>query len=230
MLDLTVAMFLRMGFPALLMLVSMLFFSGGSRLFRWNGSILFTPWSAQEAQEQLVIHSPGGGEALQGVVTISGTTDIPGFRSAEVAFAYQNDPTNTWFLIQQSNQPVLEGILAVWDTTTIADGTYKLRLQVILIDGQVEEHVVAGLRVRNYSRIETSTPPSPAATQPTITPTPTPLPDFQVVLKTQPPEPTNPAQINMDDVQRSALGGTLAVFTALLVGALYLAIRALFRR
>ena len=177
-----------------------------------------------------MIQSPGGGEALQGVVSVSGTSIVPGFRSAEVAFAYQEDPTHTWFSIQQSAQPVENGVLASWDTTTIADGTYQLRLQVVLEDGQVLENLVAGLRVRNYSRVETSTPASPAARQATVTPTPTPLPDFQAAPKNNLPQPTNPAQLDRFDLQRSALGGTLIVFSALLVGLLYLAVRALIRR
>jgi hypothetical protein len=230
MLNLPIAMFL-LKFPhAFLFLVSMLIISDGGSFSGWKIWSPLAPGIGQPGIEQPSIQSPGGGEALQGVVLVSGTTDVPGFRRSEVAFAYQNDPTSTWFLIQQSEQPVIESVLANWDTTTIGDGTYQLRLQVVLEDGQVLEQVVAGLRVRNYTQIETNTPVSPAARQATGTLVPTPLSDFQVMPRNITPAPTNPAQLDRMDLQQSALRGTLVVFSALLVGVLYLGLRALIRR
>ncbi len=195
-----------------------------------------TPTATPEPRVRIT--SPLPGEALQGVVSISGATDLPGFRSAEVAFAYQADPTGTWFVIQQSSAPVKEGALAAWDTTTITDGTYQLRVQVFLQDGQVQETTLAGLRVRNYTPIETSTPPrAPAANPaqgeaaaPTAKPTETPLGDFQVQAAAAAPLPTNPAQITPRHLEASALRGVLAVVGAALAGALYLGLRAVVRR
>ncbi len=185
-------------------------------------------------EPQVRIASPLGGEALQGVVPIGGTTDLPGFRSAEVAFAYQADPTGTWFIIQQSSTPVKDGALAAWDTTTITDGEYKLRVQVFLAEGQVLESTVTGLRVRNYTPIETSTParasPVPASGVATATPSATPLGDFQVKAVNATPLPTNPAQITPQHFEASALRGVLVIFGAALVGALYLGLRAIVRR
>ena len=84
-------------------------------------------------------------------------SEIVGFQSAEVAFAYGKD-NSTWFLITGSDQPVRDGVLASWDTTTIADGTYLLRVRVNTSDGEVVEVEAKDLRVRNYTPIETSTP------------------------------------------------------------------------
>jgi hypothetical protein len=188
------------------------------------------PAAAPTEAPQVKVSLPQPGEALQGVVSISGTTDVPGFRSAQVDFAYRSNPTGTWFLIQQSSAPVKEGALAAWDTTTITDGEYRLRVQVFLQDGTVMESVVNSLRVRNYTIIETSTPEAQPAGQATAMPTATPRPDFQVQTLEATPLPTNPAQVTIQDLQASALRGVLAVFCALLVGALYLGVRALTRR
>jgi hypothetical protein len=126
------------------------------------------------------LDSPQDGEALQGVVEIIGTTDIVGFQSAEVAFAYGAD-SSTWFLITGSEQAVRDDVLASWDTTTIADGTYLLRVRVYTTDGEVVDVEARDLRIRNYSPIETSTPRpeeettlEPQFVQPTATPLPTP--------------------------------------------------------
>lgn len=186
------------------------------------------PTATEEAQP--VISSPGPGEALQGVVAIIGTTSVIGFRSVDVAFGYQADPTGTWFLLQQSNTPVKEGTLASWDTTTITDGVYRLRMQVYLQDGQVIERTLTGLRVRNYTTIETSTPEAIPSGQPTLTPTSTPRADFQPKPVNSTLEPTNPAQVTVQHLETSALQGALVIFGATLLGMIYLGLRAIARR
>ena len=107
---------------------------------------------------------------LQGVVTIRGSSNETGFLSAEVDFTYAGDTTGTWFLIATDSQPVDSSTLATWDTTTITDGDYNLRLRVILSDGTHLDVIIPNLRVRNYTPIETPTP-APTAVQPTLTPT-----------------------------------------------------------
>ncbi len=108
--------------------------------------------------DQPRLSSPQSGSAVQGSVNISGTTTQAGFQYAEISFSYAGAQAGSWFLVQQIQQPVNNALLAVWDTTTIADGSYHLRLQVFLSGGKVEEVVASGLRVRNYTAIETSTP------------------------------------------------------------------------
>lgn len=131
--------------------------------------LLYFPQSvlAQEA-DQLTITSPLESQFVQGVVTISGSVTVLGFSSYELAFAYENDPTQTWFELTSSSLPVFEGELGSWDTTTLTDGDYALRVRVFLLDGTVQETTVSGLRVRNYTPIPTSTP----------TPTSTPVVQF----------------------------------------------------
>lgn len=168
-----------------------------------------------------VIVAPRPGDVLQGVVTIAGSSDVTGFVSAEVSFTYADDPTGTWFLIALNSQPVFNDKLAAWDTTVITDGDYVLRLRIYLTDGSSREALVSGLRVRNYTPVETPTPMALAPEAPplsTITPTATPFPTPTAL-------PRNPAALAPTDVSASILyGGMAAILTFVIVG-IYLWLR-----
>jgi len=231
MLNFEIAMFTMKYACALIGIILTLATAGrsGVDLTRVTGLARAGVFQQGEEERKAEILSPAGGSALQGVVAITGTTDLDGFRAAEIAFAYQSDPTETWFLIQQMTQPVKEGSLASWDTTTITDGNYRLRLQVFLQGGEVLVMVVNGLRVRNYTLIETSTPEVGARLE-TPTSTASPLPDFQVTPRSPTPAPTNPAELSPGDLRRSVLGGSLGVLAALALGGLYIGGRRIMRR
>jgi hypothetical protein len=174
---------------------------------------------AQENTPSFITPQPG--DALQGVVTITGTSQVDGFASAEIAFSYTGDPTGTWFRIASDDQPVLNGTLAIWDTTSISDGVYDLRLQVLTADGKTLQAIVSGLRVRNYTPVETPTPTEviPAATPlPTSTPTPTPFPTPSSL-------PQNPAVLSTREVSLGIGYGGLAAILLFLVLGLYLRMR-----
>jgi hypothetical protein len=169
------------------------------------------PVSAQDETLPIAISAPSQGEALRGVVNVTGTSQVDNFRSAEVAFAYGGDTTGTWFLIQSSDQPVEAGLLATWDTTTMTDGVYLLRLRVYLQDGQWIETTVTGLRVRNYTPAETPTPTATFADQPTPVPataTRTPFPTPTLL-------PPNPAAVAPRDVYASMGRGALLALVLL---------------
>jgi hypothetical protein len=152
-----------------------------------------------------------------------------------VDFSYKDDPTNTWFLIQEGTTPIQEGVLAVWDTTIITDGEYTLRLLVTLTDGAQVEVLVSDLRLRNYSPIETDTPSPtpfyvtlapgipavPSTAEHTPTPTPTPYP------MTPTPLPTNPAVITSSQmVLTLGKGAAFSIGLLALLGA-YLGVRSI---
>jgi hypothetical protein len=140
------------------------------------------------------ITSPSPGEALAGVVTILGTASHPDFLGYDLAFAYAENPTDTWFALGDPvNTPVTAGRLGLWDTTGITDGDYTLRLRLWLQDGTALTVRVEGLRVRNHTPIETSTPaptPTPGAT---VLPTASP-PSALVATPTPPPPQPSRAQ------------------------------------
>ncbi|HNT24809.1 MAG TPA: hypothetical protein PKM21_10625 [Anaerolineales bacterium] len=179
---------------------------------------------------QISISAPLGGQVLQGKVPIMGYTAAGSLQSSELSFAYTNDPTDTWFLIQYSTLPVSNGLLAEWDTTTITDGNYTLRLVATFREGNQQTVTIPGLRVRNYTPIETDTPlPSmPTATpvpgQPTPeppTPTPTPVPTRAVLAPTA--LPANPAEISTLTLAQTVGIGALVGLGLLLLLGLYLA-------
>jgi len=159
---------------------------------------------------ELSIHSPLPGQVLQGSVTISGKSVVMGFVSAEVSFTYAGDQTGTWFLIGDASDPVLDGTLGQWNTSSITDGDYDLRLRVLREDGSHLDAVISGLRVRNYTPIETDTP---TPVTPTATQVPGELPATSTVtpLPSATPLPTNPAEITSQDIAWGLGKGALAV-------------------
>ena len=174
-----------------------------------------------DAQGLPAILSPQQGEVLQGIVTIRGSSNETGFLSAEVDFAYAGDTTETWFLVGTGNQPVNSDTLVTWDTSTITDGNYNLRLRVYLSDGTHLDVIVPNLRVRNYTPVETPSP-APTAILPTLTPsgtlTPTPFPSPTSLL-------VNSAVLTQADIFTSlAYGGLGAVILIIILG-LYLWLR-----
>jgi hypothetical protein len=186
----------------------------------------------------IVIVAPQPGQALQGVVAIMGRTTLSGFLSAEVLFGYANDPSQTWFFIAESTTPVDAGLLAEWDTSTLTDGNYTLRLVVNRTDGSRAIVIVPGLRVRNYSPVETSTP-TPLFT-PNASATPLPggnvkstqqvLPSATLAAPTLTPLPTNPAELSQQDISRNLWRGAAGTGIALAAIGLYLAIRKFLHR
>lgn len=168
-----------------------------------------------------VVASPRPGDALQGTIVISGTSDAIDFVSSELEFGYADDPAGTWFLIAQSDQPVRDGTLAVWDTTVITDGEYDLRLRIRLEDGSSLDVVVPGLRVRNYTPIET---PVPGSTTTVDTPTPSAVTP-SIPLPTSTPFPPNPAALTPFRILSGLGYGALAAIAFLLLLRLYIHLR-----
>jgi hypothetical protein len=141
------------------------------------------PSASAQAPGFADITQPQPGQVISGLVTIEGSAAHPSFIAYELSFAFDLDPTETWFPIMDAIQtPVTDDRLGIWDTTNITDGDYRLRLRVLLKNGNALEAIVPGLRVRNYTPVEVATAQQPAATPtyspsvPTSTPRPTPIP------------------------------------------------------
>ena len=173
-------------------------------------------------QDQPHITAPAAGSALQGTITIMGSTDIAGFQYAEVNFSYAGSQPESWFLIQQSQEPVKDSVLAVWDTTTIADGDYRLRLQVYLTNGELMSTELSGLRVRNYTPVETNTPtPAALSITPDIVFTPTPILLTATPRNTPTLFPLNPARVYPSSLNGSIAAGIGATVVLFIFLALY---------
>src|SRR5215211_931214 len=114
--------------------------------------LLFLPFLlfmvAAQDSAPVAITSPAPNETLRGQVNIIGSTDMPNFVSAQLDFAYASSAAETWFPLQALSQPVFDSPLYTWDTTTITDGGYILRLRVFVADGSVQE-VRAPVTIQN---------------------------------------------------------------------------------
>jgi len=129
--------------------------------------------------------------------------------------------------------PVVQGRLALWDTTVIPDGQYSLRLRVVRVDGNYDEYFVRGIQVVNTRPVATptreATPTSSRPTDiPTATPTiviavptvasPTPRPTDTPLPTSEPtatPEPMNLPFQSVSDAACWGVAGTTAVFVGI---------------
>lgn len=163
-------------------------------------------WAGPAAQDQglAVITSPLEGSNAGGVVPILGTATHPEFVRYEVAFAYSPNPTDTWFAITPAGSaPVINEVLARWDTSQISDGLYTVRLRVFYGQGAFLEALVGSVRVQNgtptpgLGNLPGPTPteaPPATPTQPVIVlpPTSTPRATTVVVPPDDDPGPAAP--------------------------------------
>src|SRR6185369_6624945 len=94
---------------------------------------------AAQTNPPIAITSPLAGDILRGEITITGTTDIENFLSAQLDFSYASNLAGNWFTLQTFSQPALDSALAVWNMAVISDGDYILRLRVNLADGTFQE-------------------------------------------------------------------------------------------
>lgn len=163
------------------------------------------------------ILTPVPGEVLQGLIAIEGDVLGEGLESYELAFSSQEDPTQTWFILARGENPVSAGLLGEWDTTTLTDGEYALRLVANFADGERQEFLVSGLRVRNYSPVETSTPSPEATLEPGQVPTATPTSAPPSVT----PYAENPAQSSPAKVEQALWFGIIAAPIILVTLGLY---------
>jgi len=165
----------------------------------------------QPGSPAIGIAYPAPGDTLEGLVEISGLITLPGFNLWQLSFAYADNPTDTWFLLASGSEP-LSGPLHYWDTSTLTDGDYSLRLRVFFSDAY-RDVLVTPVRVRNYSQ-DTPTPaptaaetgvPAPSATQapPTATSTATRTPRL-----TPTPLPPNPVIVENEEIYTALLQGT----------------------
>jgi hypothetical protein len=184
---------------------------------------------AAQDSPPIAITSPAPEEVLRGQVTITGRVDIVNFTSVQLEFAYASNPTNTWFTIQTFSQPIVDPALAVWDTTSITDGDYVLRLRVNFEDGTSQEATVP-IKIGNDAlptptAEPTSTPEEDAALVPTpfllaASPTPTEVPrPTPTVL------PANPASLEGNQIYASLGRGALVILGLFALAGLIIRVR-----
>src|SRR5262249_27204871 len=126
------------------------------------------------------ITSPKDGDSLFGLVNIQGTASNPNMQRYTLQFDLQETQPVQWFPIAGPiTQQVKDGVLGQWNTTSVPDGRYQIRLRVVLRDGTVLEDKVQNLHFTNKqpTALPTVLPTAtiPTTTNPTAGPSPTPL-------------------------------------------------------
>jgi hypothetical protein len=163
-------------------------------------------------------------------VTVTGSIDLSSFAVAQLEFAYASDPTNTWFNIRTLTEPVTESILAVWDTRSITDGAYILRLRATLADGTSQE-VTVPIAVLNDVPEATPTAVPPTATTEFGVLIPTPFLLAASPTPTDQPRPTptalppNPASLEQSEIYLSLGRGALVMMGLFAIGGLIVRLR-----
>jgi hypothetical protein len=186
---------------------------------------------AAQTTPPVAITAPLAGDVLRGEITVTGTTDIENFLSAQLDFSYASNQAGNWFTIQTFSTPVLSSTLAVWNTTSISDGDYVLRLRVNLTDGTFQEMTVP-IKVRNDTAVPTPTLELPTATPDSVTiqiPTPfllaaSPTPT-EVPQPTPTALPTNPVSLNQNEILISLGRGALVIIGIFIFAGLIIRVR-----
>lgn len=210
------------------------------------------PLETAPAPAQAAVLSPTPGQVLQGKTPIAIRVDVPGFAFADLSFAYADDPTGTWFQLYESNQAPAQTTVVEWDTAAITDGDYTLRLSVSLLDGGQQIIFVPGLRVRNYTPVETATAAPPIAPTAEILPSPTataaaaapaatstgptapaltsPLPSATAPATATPGSTRNPAELRPEQVVYGAAMGALAATGLFALAGIYHSLKRIRKR
>lgn len=130
------------------------------------GLLAFWQATAVSAQSNSGIVAPASGETIAGVVEVRGTAVHPNYLRYELAFLQQNVAGADWIVFAEGAEPVINGTLAVWNTTVgrdigapvFPDGRYQLRLRVVKTDFNYDEYFITDLIIQNEGPTPTPTP------------------------------------------------------------------------
>jgi hypothetical protein len=150
----------------------------------WKGALAAPPAQGDLA----LITTPQNNAIIRGLVSIQGSATHPQFQFYKIEYAREPVTDDNWVIIGAIHEEQIVGSqLEVWDTTSVPDGSYTLRLRVVRLDGNYSEYSAVQVVVANAQPTETPTP----AETPTPTVTPTPLPPTPTIVIEQPALPTS---------------------------------------
>ena len=164
------------------------------------------------------IDSPSSGAVVQGIVQVTGTAAGSGFNAFELGYAFENTSAANWFSIASGSQPVANSLLGSWDTTTITDGDYSLKLTVHFTDGTQQEVIVQHLMVRNYTSAGSASGSTLAGMNTASEPAQISSPGSAISA-------SNPASLQVLDLEKSIYIGAAAGISLVLLIGIYAAIR-----
>ena len=151
-----------------------------------------TPATAQDTNSSKIT-APKDGDSLFGLVNILGTASNPNMQRYTLQFDFQESQPEQWFPIAGPiTQQVKDGVLGQWNTTSVPDGRYQIRLRVVLRDGTVLEDKVQNLHVSNKqpTALPTVLPTATIVKTPT---NPTPGPSSTPLIQQPPSNTLRPA-------------------------------------
>jgi PKD repeat protein len=111
----------------------------------------------QQVPVSIVILSPIPGNVVAGNIQVLGSAMHPQFLQYQLEYGPDPNPGNLWYAATGPiQQPVMNNLLGIWNTGTVQDGTYQLRLRVFLRDATSLSTVVNNIRIQN--RVPTQVP------------------------------------------------------------------------
>lgn len=171
--------------------------------------------TSQEARP--IIAQPGEGAAVRDVVQIIGTATHPQFQRYELYYAPYPVPSDqSWIFVgdAHNNQQPL-GLLGTWDSRSVPDGNYALRVRVVKADGNYLDSDPRRVVVANTRPPESPTPETPLTPLPELPPTEAPLVEAPVIEAPTAPAPGSVAVPTIaptptEEVTVEAAGGSAA--------------------
>jgi hypothetical protein len=97
--------------------------------------------------DQIMITAPEPGSDVSGTVKITGTANVPNFGFFKYEFAPRG--SQNWATISAKRDPVTNGEIGDWNTTSLTNGEYFLRLVITDNVGVALEPCVIAVRVIN---------------------------------------------------------------------------------
>lgn len=159
--------------------------------------MLAGPASAQ-GDANVIITWPPPVYAVTGTIPVSGTVNPPNLRNFFLEISLADGIDERWTPISlPARTPVIQGVLGEWNTTTIPDGLYQIRVRVLLTDGQSLFAVAGPIRVSNALALPPGESVMGAGTgagqqvtmvEPTTAPAESEIPRHPVVVNTLPTE------------------------------------------
>jgi hypothetical protein len=97
--------------------------------------------------DQIMITSPKSGEEVKAVIDLIGTANVPNFGF----YKYEITPVGTqnWATISADREPKIDKSLGKWNTLSLSNGDYFLRLVITDNVGNSLEPCVIAVRVLN---------------------------------------------------------------------------------
>lgn len=135
-------------------------------LLSFSHPLVAAPLAIDDCPAKARILAPASGSVVSGIVQIEGTASLGDFVRYELAVAPAG--TQGWGSIGGGQQPIVNGQLGVWDSASVGDGAYSIRLRVVDVTSNYCEAIAANIQVQNSRPTQVPTPtetPTPEETE-----------------------------------------------------------------